>query len=441
MRRTRRAHEGAVTMHRLYVQIYVSFVIAILLFGLISATLWWMDPERRSDQTFQIIAGLIGDTLPSPDEPTAELQMVVEKIARRIGVDLTVCGPDGSVLAGVGRPLRPPPPGQARTGWMHTASDGMVVVFRLADGRVLLVRHPHRPGLHVAFIALFAVVLAIATYPVARRIARRLERLRARVEKLATGDLSARVDVEGKDEVACLARSFNRAADRIEQLVLAQRAMLANASHELRSPLARLRMAVELLPGEERPDLRERIAKEIRELDDLIGEILLASRLESLHGVDHAEEVDLLALAAEEAARVDAAVSGAPVRITADPRLLRRLVRNLIENAAKYAPGSPVEVTVAAAADTGAILTVEDRGPGIPEGERERIFEPFYSAHRDADMPTGGSGLGLALVRQIARFHGGGVRCVPRDGGGSRFEVTLRGAVVSDPARHPRSSS
>jgi signal transduction histidine kinase len=137
---------------------------------------------------------------------------------------------------------------------------------------------------------------------------------------------------------------------------------------------------------------------------------------------ERSEEVDLLALVAEEAARTQASVSGEAVRVHGDARMLRRLVRNLLENARRHAAGSAVEASVAAAPGGGARLRVEDRGPGVAEVERERIFERFY---RPAGAGSDGFGLGLALVRQIARHHGGDARCLARDGGGSCFEVEL----------------
>jgi len=304
------------------------------------------------------------------------------------------------------------------------ARGGPVGFLRLPDGRWLVARHGHRRFARVgllAVLALLAVAVAIGAYPVARRLTRRLERLRVGVEGLGAGDLKARVGVEGRDEVAALATSFNRAADRIEALVGAQRTLLASASHELRSPLARIRVALELM-GAERPDLRERVARDIGELDDLIGELLLASRLQAAEPLDRREEVDLLGLVAEEAARSGAEATGEPAVVRGDARLLRRLVRNLLENAARHG-APPVEASVRSA-DGRVRLRVCDRGPGVPDDERERIFAPFY---RPSSRPPGdgGSGLGLALVRQIARGHGGEVRCLPREGGGTCFEVDL----------------
>src|SRR5206468_1115717 len=166
------------------------------------------------------------------------------------------------------------------------------------------------------------------------------ERLQAGVESLGAGELSARVRVEGHDEVAQLAESFNRAAGRIEELVGAHKSLLANASHELRTPLARIRMAVELMKESAEPKRKAELEQDIAELDALIDEILLASRLDALKKLETDERVDLLALAAEECARYDhAALDGQSVTVRGDPRLLRRMIRNLLENAKRH--GAP----------------------------------------------------------------------------------------------------
>ncbi len=266
--------------------------------------------------------------------------------------------------------------------------------------------------------------VAIGAYPIVRRITRRLERLHQRVDQLGAGELSARVEVQGNDEVAQLARSFNRAADRLERLVEAQRGILAGASHELRTPLTRIRMGLELLAGDDQSELRARISRDIRELDELIEELLLASRLSAGESLESSEAVELLALSAEEGARVGAHVSGAPTTVQGDTRTLRRMLRNLFENAQRHGQGAPVDATVEMTDMGLAHIVVSDAGPGVPEAERERIFAPFY---RVSSVSEGGSGLGLALVREIARRHGGDARYLPREGGGSCFEVTLSG--------------
>jgi len=297
-------------------------------------------------------------------------------------------------------------------------------------------------ALHAFLLTLTALALAVAVgaLPIIRRLTQRLERLQAGVESLGAGDLSARVAVEGNDEVAQLATSFNRAAGRIEALVGAHKALLANASHELRTPLARIRMAVELMKQSADPKRKAGLDQDIAELDALIDELLLSSRLDAVDELDTCEDVDLLALAAEECARyegVDLAaadlmghdsigtgLSGDQATVSGDPRLLRRMLRNLLENADRHGV-PPVRVTLAREPQH-VMLVVSDEGPAIPAEQRERLFEPFY---RRADTRENrGVGLGLGLVRQIARRHGGEARCAPTASGGNGFAVTLPAA-------------
>jgi signal transduction histidine kinase len=412
-------------MRRLYVKVYLSFVGILFVFGaLASAAFVLMHGEEADRRFIEGASELLGELLPGPERPVEELEARLATLGERFHLNLSVYGPDGTPLAARGEPLPLPAPPDRESGWLRRRGGVMV---ELPDGRWLLAReigHGTLGARWLGFLGLLGVSIAIGAYPVARQITRRLERLQGRVDALGAGDLATRVEVEGRDEVADLARSFNRAADRIERLVHAQRQKLATASHELRTPLARLRVAIELLARDERPEIRERAARDIAELDELIGELLLASRLDAQPGPDSHEEVEVLALLAEEASRFDVEVAGEPVRVRGDGRLLRRLVRNLLENALRYGEGGPVEASVVPLGQ-GARLCVADRGPGVPEEERERIFEPFYRPPGRPESAASGVGLGLALVRQIARHHGGDARCVPRDGGGTRFEVDL----------------
>jgi signal transduction histidine kinase len=219
--------------------------------------------------------------------------------------------------------------------------------------------------------------------------------------------------------------------------------MLANASHELRSPLARLRMGLELIAEEPDASARQKRVEEIRrdivELDTLIEEVLLYARADARVPQRPLEPVALGALISEESARmgVGVAVSG-DATVPGDLRLLRHLVRNLLENAALHGGGRNVRASITTDADA-ATLAVEDDGPGVPEADRERVFAPFYRStpsSRSTPSPdraanggdgaaTPGHGLGLALVRQVARHHGGDARCTASTSGGSRFEVRL----------------
>jgi signal transduction histidine kinase len=303
-------------------------------------------------------------------------------------------------------------------------------------------------------MVILSVAVALVAYPIVRRITRRLETVQAGVQKWGAGDFSLRLPEDGKDEVAFLARQFNQSAEQIERLLEqqqtllqsqkklleAQKSLLANASHELRSPLTRIRMGLELLastPPESRASLQTEVSRSIAELDQLIDEILLASRLEAQEAdLGSDEPVDLLALAAEEAARVGADLAAnsptdadqATELVTLGvPKLLRRALRNLLENARRYAQA---EVSIFLQRDGNHVLVqVRDDGPGVPESYRSRVFEAFFRLP-GASERDGGVGLGLALVKSIAERHGGSVRCLARADGlaGAVFEMRLPAA-------------
>jgi signal transduction histidine kinase len=420
-------------VRRLHVQIFLTFLGVVVLFGVLVSAAWWIghddEDERRATRALR---ALIEEALPPPSAPPDHLEAVLARLGGKAGAHMTVRDGEGDVLGAFGPPLADPAPRREGSGWRFGRDKTVGMV--LSDGRRVIVRptgEGDRGGLHgfgfLAVLLCLVVAIAVGAYPLARRLTRRLERLQAQADKLGAGDLSARVRVEGRDEVAALARSFNRAADQIQKLVAAQKQTLAAASHELRTPLARLRMAFELLaqPGasaESAPELRARVERDIAELDDLIEELLLASRLDAAPDRIAAQEIDLLGLAAEESARYDAAASGSPCVISGDERLLRRLIRNLLENARRHGGGTPAEILVEPGSGT-ATLRVINRGPPVPEGERERIFAPFYRP-RGLSEEGKGFGLGLFLVRQIARLHGGEARCLAYEGG-TCFEVTL----------------
>ena len=296
-------------------------------------------------------------------------------------------------------------------------------------------------------LGLVSLAVALGAYPVMRRLTLRLEALQRGVERWGAGDLSARINAEGRDEVAFLARRFNHAAERIETLMDSHKSLLANASHELRSPLARIRMGLELMGVDKDSPQRMEISRSINELDQLIDEILLASRLDARQAdAEPFEALDLTGLAAEECSRVNAelqaelqaeletpksaglgiADSAHSLTVQGSPRLLRRLIRNLLENARRYSHGD-ISLELAqqrAGAGQRAVIKVHDRGPGVPAAQRERIFEPFYRLP-GASEREGGVGLGLALVKSISERHGGTVRCEARPGGGASFIVEL----------------
>jgi signal transduction histidine kinase len=412
-------------MLRLYLRFYIALVISLVLFVLAAATLWHFT-GGPVEQAGIVLGRLMQNVLPPSDAPAAEQQEALRRLTAGLKGDVALFDEDGMPIAAIGRPLPPPAGRHPAAMGMRSWEQGPVYSIHLGDGRWLVASVPMgygRPRFVFHFtLTLMALAIGLAAFPIVRQISRRLERLQRGVESLGAGDLAARVTVEGHDEVARLAASFNRAASQIEQLVQANKALLANASHELRTPLARIRLAVELMKDSADRKLRAGLEQDIAELDWLVDEILLASRLDAVTEPAASEEVDLLALAAEECARYDDAhLEGAPQSVRGDARLLRRVLRNLLENARRHG-APPTEVRIARDGDAAAI-TVWDSGPGVPAGEFENVFQRFYRP-KAADH-RGGTGLGLALVRQIARHHGGDARCKEIGDGRSCFIVTL----------------
>ncbi len=384
---------------RLYLRIWLAVVAAIVLLTLIFGWIWRQEAERER--------------------------------AQRPGREIILRNAQGEVL------------GQAQARGNRVPGHGWEFEVPLRDGQTVFVQLP-RPGNRppppppapswwrppynlLGMLILVASAVALGAYPIVRRLTKRLEALQQGVERWGEGDLARRLPEDGQDEVAFLAQRFNVAAARVQALLLSHKALLANASHELRSPLARIRMGLELMQGQPSSATLEEIARNIRELDQLIDEILLASRLDaSPDDLGPLEPVDLVGLAAEECARTDAEFetpAGVPsVVVPGLTRLLRRALRNLLENARRHGAGT-VSLTLRLQGSQ-AELRVCDQGPGVPAALRERIFEPFFRLP-GASEREGGVGLGLALVRSIAQRHGGSVHCEDQPGGGACFVLRL----------------
>ena len=454
-------------MKSLYLRIYVTVVVVLLLFAGASGWVFQRHLEQERLRAEAVLtermgawAELIQRSLPGQDASVDDQAAALREWSMRLRLPLALDSADGARIAQSDSFARRQAEGVAR---------GLAV--RLEDGRTLWIMRPGlmrqfnagarlglggppgtRPGgppdadgpppflpfvppawqrglgLIVVLVILF-IAVAAGAYPVVRRLTRRLEALKKGVEQFGAGQLDHRVVVNGRDEVAAVAHSFNVAAARVEALVRSHQSLLANASHELRSPLARMKMAVSMLddvPAAQRASLRREIDTNVAELDALVEEVLLASRLDAAPTPERNERVELLGMAAEEAARVDATVDGTAAAVIGEERLLRRALRNLLENARRYG-GGEVAVSIAAAPGQ-TLLRVCDRGPGVPEAMRERIFEPFFRLPGHAEQ-AGGVGLGLSLVKQIAQRHGGSVRCEDREGGGSCFVLALPAAA------------
>lgn len=423
-------------LHKLYVRIWLAVVLAVAVLTLLGGWIWRMSTEPPLREV--VVRNEAGDVIGNGH-------------ARRIRQP-------GWGMGTADRHANPAAPSATASPTANGATNnptdndetdddakpgrygrGPEFVVQMQDGRTMHLHLPRPPptSWRTPFgffwtLTLVAIAVALGTYPIVRRLTRRLETLQHGVERWGDGDLSTRVNLQGDDEVGFLASRFNHAAQRIEALVhsheallASQKSLLANASHELRSPLARIRMGMELMGGTPGSAAREEIARNIAELDQLVDEILLASRLDAQEAdLGTVEAVDLVGLAAEECARTHAQLDtpSAELVVPGVAKLLRRAVRNLLENARRYADG---EVTLTlSTADGMACIAVQDRGPGVPEALQTRIFEPFYRLP-GASERDGGVGLGLSLVRSIALRHGGSVQCSNRPDGGACFEIRL----------------
>ena len=271
----------------------------------------------------------------------------------------------------------------------------------------------------VASLAGGALLTLVAAWWLARRAIRPLRRLEAAAASLGRGQTPERLPETGPREIAALSRRFNEMARQVDELLAARTVLLAGVSHDLRTPLARLRLGVEMLVRKPSAALAAQVDADLEAMDRLIGDVLTLAR-----GFAHErpERVALLPLleeliAAAPSAGVRVEIDAPAAEVDAPPGVLRRVVANLLENALRYAKEGAI-VLKAERVAAGWRIGVLDRGPGIPAAEREAVFRPFYRLEASRSLSTGGSGLGLAIVGQLAAAQGWRVTLEARAGGG-----------------------
>ncbi|GGB31304.1 two-component sensor histidine kinase [Flexivirga endophytica] len=284
---------------------------------------------------------------------------------------------------------------------------------------------------------LLALLAAALAWLVAGRSLAPVDRMRSEVDAIEAGHLDARVVVPGQDdEISALARTLNRMLDRLESSQERQQRFVADASHELRSPLATLQAATDLTsadPGGEWPAVESTVRAELGRMNALIGDLLLLARIEEDRASSPTTDVDLDDIAQAEVSRwrsdtnVVVRYAGTPARARVLESSVERIVRNLVDNGIRHADGQ-VLVTTSRDSDGSAVLTVDDDGAGIDPGDRERVFDRFVRLDEGRSRGEGGFGLGLAIVRELARSTEGDVRVESAPLGGARFVVTLPGA-------------
>lgn len=349
-------------------------------------------------------------------------------VARTHAIGLVVVTPEERYAFGPdGEPVEPEELLQENPRYLRidaTGARGVQVTF-LWD--LVDFAREHVPLLAGLIVLLIAVIGVTYAFQVA--LLRPLRWLKSGVEAVSTGDFKARVRVVRRDEIGQAAAAFNQMARRVERMMADREVLLADVSHELRSPLARIKVALELLPA---GDKREAIRRDIREMEALTSVLLERERLRARTDRLETELVDLAALTRDVVQAFEGRAPGVafidpgkPVEVRADAALLRVVVQNLVDNAVKFSlpESAAVKVSVASAGES-AELVVDDHGPGIPEGEAERIFEPFVKLDA-ARGHRSGYGMGLNLCRRIVDAHGGSIEMTGNDGGGARARMSL----------------
>lgn len=305
---------------------------------------------------------------------------------------------------------------RGRTIVSRVSEDGQYAYFLLLH-RGNVIRWFLQPEIHLTVLA----VLTALSYAFARYLTHPVRKLQTAVEAFGRGDFRSRVRSTRKDEIGQLARTFDRMADRIETLLDAERRLLLDISHELRSPLTRLSLAAELArSGEDTGRYLDRIDKEAERLNALVGELLQVTRAEGDESRLRQDKVDLDALVSSvvgdvriEAEQRQCRVEwdgGKPVEVSGDAELLRRAIENVVRNAVRYTdPGTAVLVWITRSKDQ-ALIRIRDHGPGVPADELGRIFDPFYRIDPARNRVSGGAGLGLSIARRAIELHRGKIR-------------------------------
>ncbi len=436
-------------MYSLFSKILLSFWLAALLLG---GTMFALegylrgDDLRQAEQRLSANAEIVATLLDEGARPAVERWLGGLQRGGRPRVWL-VDG-TGRPYAGGRLPERLRERLELTPGTTRLWPDRFVMVATVPESRpplyLVAVNHVGRAELIAPWVrlALAAMITGLVSFGLATVLTRRLRRLRAAAQGLASGNLNVRVDLQGDDEVAALGRDFDLMATRVRALLEAQRRLLSDVSHELRSPLARLKVALELARRKADPSVSlDRIEREADRLEMLLADVLSLARLESgqmdlnrtpvvlgelLAGIVQDADFEARARARGVTLTVDA-----PATLIGDLVLLRAALENVVRNAVRHtAEGSTVEVRLESLPGE-ALVTVRDHGEGVPDAELERLFEPFARVGEARDRASGGYGLGLAITRRAVTAHGGRVLAANAPDGG--LVVTLR-----LPTRGPR---
>jgi len=344
-----------------------------------------------------------GDVGASADAPQFSFRGELEAaLSRRVGDHVALDGVPGSDAAWL---------------WLPLGEHELHVGFFPQRYAVKL------PLAGIAVVVLGTLLSLLTALFLVRRITVPLARAAAATGKVGAGETPEPLPETGPSELAALARRFNRMAQEVRELLDNRTTLLAGISHDLRTPMTRLQLNLELLRDSPRPERIDKALADLAEMNALIAAYLELARAS---GVEARSSFDLAALLAELAGQTGVAWLGAPpCEIEAAPVTVRQIVVNLIENAQRYGGDHPVELMLECGAECARVV-VRDYGPGIPEAQIDKVFRPFYRLEGSRSVATGGTGLGLAIVRQLAQSQGWTVVLDNRAGGGLDAVLEIR---------------
>jgi two-component system osmolarity sensor histidine kinase EnvZ len=362
------------------------------------------------EQLLQDHGLIVAEEAPTAARPSSDLlyfPFFHEALHRRVGSELVIVeSADSPVI------------------WVDVPAHGKL--FRLGfDKRRLGINPPVVLIFSVASGALLTLVVSVLEV---RRVVKPIGQLSRAVKQLGRGHSPAPIPEDGPEEIGELARAFNRMSSALKQLSENRTVMIAGISHDLRTPLTRLNLAVEMLDQETNPELIERIRRNLESMNKLIGQFLQFS-----HGVEGETPVQLDLWQMIDSLARDVNIEGSELRLHrndppcvyfADAVALERVLSNLLKNAVQYGNGVPVDVNLNCSEEEVAI-EICDRGPGIPADDVQSVFRPFHRLGSENNKRVGGSGLGLAIARQIALKHDWKIELLPRDGGGTIARLGL----------------
>jgi signal transduction histidine kinase len=426
-------------MRSLYISVLLAMAAALLLSLLAFVAISDRMQKKHLDPVFEAMDELELESARTAweDGGPAAASSYLARLNRLFGTDHYLLNANGvDVVSGRQRAaLLPAPPSSKSRGYRNGQ---LVITHRSADGLYWFVAVDPREPDRWTFFPYYVLVIGVTgvlSWLVAIGIVSPIRKITAALARFGGGELSARVRMRRRDEIGGLARSFDEMAERLQRLVVSERRLLEDISHELRSPLARLRVAVRLTrTAAVSKTALDRVERDVNRMTALVSEIVEITRMEGDPLYRKTEPLNIAQIIEEtiEDCRVEAQARGCGIRVdgqvtgeaSGDRELLRRAVENVLRNAIRYSPEQAmIDVTLAGNAQVAAV-TVRDYGPGVPEESLGQIFEPFFRVEQARETETGRIGLGLSIAKRAVQLHCGTITA-QNASPGLRVQITI----------------